>query len=74
MDSPQRNLDENDSILDAIENRIFASELGANMHARQMITDALMDSPKQKTAARPPRSRVPALAESVFAVIVPPRG
>uniref|UniRef100_A0AAV1VL01 Uncharacterized protein n=1 Tax=Peronospora matthiolae TaxID=2874970 RepID=A0AAV1VL01_9STRA len=73
MESSQCERDESDKFLSAVENGMFTSALGANMCARQMMTDALMDSPEQKPAARPSLSRVPKHTESVFASLAPPK-
>ena len=54
-------------MLGAVESGMFASALGANMPARPMTIDALMDSPEQKPAALSPSLRAPDLEESMFA-------
>lgn len=72
MESFQRERDENEKMLGAVESGMFASALGANMRARSMTIDALLDSLEQKPAAWHTSARVPELGESMFASLAPP--
>ena len=49
MESLQLERDESERIMGAVENSIFASALDANIGARPMTIDALMDSPESMT-------------------------
>lgn len=50
MESSQRKREVDEKMLGAVESGMFASALGANMRARPMTIDVLMDSPEQKAS------------------------
>uniref|UniRef100_A0AAV1TL04 Uncharacterized protein n=1 Tax=Peronospora matthiolae TaxID=2874970 RepID=A0AAV1TL04_9STRA len=71
METSQLKRAEIGKTLDALESRMFASAFGANMRARPMTIDALMDSPEHNLAALPSSSRATDLKESVFVSLAP---
>nr|BAP68807.1 RxLR effector candidate protein [Hyaloperonospora arabidopsidis Emoy2] len=71
MESSQREREDHERMLGAVQSGMFASALGANARPRPMTIDALTDSPENKPAPRPLRARVPDLEESMFASFAP---
>ena len=59
MESSQRNREDQERMMGAVESGMFSSAFGANARARPMTIDALTDSPERKLVARRPRAREP---------------
>ena len=71
MESSQREREDQERMLGAVESGMFASALGANARAKPMNHRRVHGLPENKPAPRPLRARVPDLEESMFASFAP---
>ena len=72
LESSQRVRDEEERMLGAVESRLFASKIGANMRGRPMTIDAIGDAEEKAPVPRG-YQRATDLGASRFASLEPPR-